>query len=620
MPAISQAMVVNAARDTGGNGGRKLVRLNNGTQFAAVKTTTSWHIYKSTDNWATPGVLFKETTAYASFQDICLATDGVLLYSLLTISNTLAVVTPYTEAGGVIGSGYVLDTGLTGVGTATLEIKGVAIHAAYECKTTAYPNSFNIRYAKGIIQPNGSVVWSATEQLTNFNFAESNFLTPSIAMYNDVPIILAIRNQYTGDSMVIAIMKGFQANSFNGWGWNAFYQPGNYLQVSPSAMFVPKSINGLANGRIWVTWHGRDASSSAEHIRVSFSDNGGENWVTVKVTTEGIWARFGSITALKNGEVCIMYHTLEIATSVIGIARYNGSTWDVMTYAGDGYSSPSALYDLDLDIQNPLFIAKTINTVRFTGTWTITNISVPAGEIGIKKDRSALLTYNVTTDGTMGTITEKVNGRLIRTITPAQNGLAYTVALSQVEWDAVNFGKFGSLGTRNTLEIEMNGNKWTYTFSKQLAATADLGESVKAATDLNGIVLPAVQKRLGNAIVAKGGPSYPQPTWEQVEAGILAIDKGVLFERIEYGNITSGTNTVLPMVFSAAVNSILVIGYGDAGLTGTPNLYSMGTSKRSNGTWTTGSADRIYNNGSTGSFIVGAGPTVYGVHAIGFKL
>lgn len=64
-------------------------------------------------------------------------------------------------------------------------------------------------------------------------------------------------------------------------------------------------------------------------------------------------------------------------------------------------------------------------------SWSDEHIVRPAG----------LLSYSITTDGTMSTITEKVNGTTVNTRT-ATSGQAITLGLTQAQWDAIRFGKY----------------------------------------------------------------------------------------------------------------------------------------------------------------------------------
>ena len=87
-----------------------------------------------------------------------------------------------------------------------------------------------------------------------------------------------------------------------------------------------------------------------------------------------------------------------------------------------------------------------------------TTNSIPSGDIGQKTSKDNLLTYAVTTDGTMSTITEKVNGVTVGTKT-ATGGQSLTVALTQAQWDAVRYGKYQEIRKSESL-ISLNPVDW----------------------------------------------------------------------------------------------------------------------------------------------------------------
>ncbi|AIE61714.1 hypothetical protein [Bacillus methanolicus] len=172
-------------------------------------------------------------------------------------------------------------------------------------------------------------------------------------------------------------------------------------------------------------------------------------------------------------------------------------------------SHPSTLYDISLDFSEPLFIYKDpTGRVGFNGTWVVTTISVQPGSLGQKTsaDKNNLLTYSITTDGTMGTITEKINGTVINTRSNPSSGQQFTVSLNQSQWDAIKFGN------AQTLTIEMNGFVWTYTFDKRLNANDDILSAVKGVQDLQ-THLNGIKAQLGAAIRSKGGTVNDTDAW-----------------------------------------------------------------------------------------------------------
>lgn len=474
MPNIIDSTVVNQTYDTSGNGGRKLVMLDNGWLVSVVYATTptiGFYIYKSTDNGVTWQYVTKSSTNGATAaNEISIVNKGNIVYitsadgqtsskrwSLYTLDMTTTLSDPLPIAPNVFDSGQTITTS-QGTSLAINESK-TELHAAWSSKNATYPNSFNIRYAKGTINTDGSVIWGAVEQVTKFNLTSGtnvNYINPSIITCNGNPLVFFHQNHGVGngyDQIKVnyktnGIWKlGAAVNDHVGMGYTV-YNGGAYVQGAPSAIFVPKSINGLANGRIWVAWHGTDSTDSAQNnIRVSYSDDGGATWsTTVKVTKGNVANRtFPTITANKSNEIFIV--SINAQSGVLERYKYTG-TWNAIPSLSTGNTPrfPSTLFDDSflINFSEPVFIYQGTATtlkVGFYGTWTTTEISVPQGSIGAVADKNNLLTYSITSDGEMSEIVEKVNGVIVGTKN-AVSGQELAVGLTQEQWDNVKFGKF----------------------------------------------------------------------------------------------------------------------------------------------------------------------------------
>lgn len=164
-------------------------------------------------------------------------------------------------------------------------------------------------------------------------------------------------------------------------------------------------------------------------------------------------------------------------------------------------------------------------------------ISVTPGDIGQKTDKNNLLTYSITTDGEMSTITEKINGTVVNTRNTT-SGQAVTLGLTQAQWDAIRFGKYAdATGGKNTLTVEMGTDKWTYTFDKRLATDADIVSAVKATQDANEVYLPAQINRLAEVARGKGAVIPSNPKFDDVIDGIKNSANG----RKASGSLTSSS-------------------------------------------------------------------------------
>jgi hypothetical protein len=508
MPTVIDATVVNQAYDTSGNGGRKLVRLSNGWLVAVLNDTTNkmLKIYKSTDN----GTTWTQVCYISRIRDS--SNNPFSGASVASFGTKCVVITPYYNSGNthaigafvfdvetienidLYGTAYAYDISLENgnyaIGATSVVINNAVteIHVAWSSKNITYPNSFNIRYAKGTINADGSVTWGAVEQVTFVNNSSApNFMTnPSIFVYNGNPTIAVAYDFGNLDKRIGILTKSFTTKEAmssyvkSDWGYATVYDGGSYAQSSPSACVAP-------NGRIWVAWHGTDSTdNTVENIRVAYSDDGGVTWSSMTKLTSGnsYYQRVPSITVNKNNEVFVLWFGRDASDGYddIRMIKYSGGSWGSISVVSAGTTNhkgnPSALYDTTLDFSTPLFIYKDQqnNKVGFYGTWVVTNISVQPGSLGQKTsaDRTSLLTYSITTDGTMSDITEKINGVTIATRTNPTSGQQFTVSLSQAQWDAIKYGKYYPT-TLNV--ISMSASDW-----EQGAYTGNVGSPIGTNT------------------------------------------------------------------------------------------------------------------------------------------
>lgn len=386
---VTDATVVASAYDTSGNGGRKLVRLSNGWLVAGVwdSANSLAKFYKTEKgDWTDETLL----CSIGATKLLSLDSVGNMIYGVGNEGDTTVRYFYFdatTQNGGTV-TRYTLET-QTAVGGTSLAINeaGTELHAAWASKNSTYANSFNIRYAKGTINADGSVTWGSVVQVTKINSSGVNYSNPTISLFGNVPIIICdglplLSAGASGSGVgIVALKSDLTLEHKSGyldsnWSAKTIFALAAHAQSSPSSSFIPKEYNGLANGRLWVSWQGLDSTDTTYHnLRVSYSDDGGVNWATTQKLTNGNSSSYLSptITANKNGKVVILagnYHT-----GAIGKVVYENGTWGpVSTIKNTGvntYSYPSALFDLSVDFTEPLFIYKDTAKVGFYGTWTV---------------------------------------------------------------------------------------------------------------------------------------------------------------------------------------------------------------------------------------------------------
>lgn len=553
MPTINDAIVVAKAYDTSGNGGRKLVKLNSGKSIVVVKdaSSTRYLSYTSQDGatWSVGTSLPVSSTT-----DIALCTNGEYSYTIYTSGSNSITFNILNSSGiGVSGATFALDSGQTALGNVSLAINEAKteLHAAWASKNSAYPNSFNIRYAKGTINANGTVTWGAVEQITNSNVSGYNYSDLTIAIIDKKPSIIC--EYYNGTSYylinhsTVFTDRDFNTNAPSNWGNKIIIGPVGYAQSSTSTMYVPQSINGLANGLIPIAWMGKDEDSNDEYyIRFSKSIDDGITWSTPSKLYLG---SYPSITASKNGKLFITY-VEDGATKYIESAD-NGDSWSTPTRIGTG-TYPSSLIDFNINISVPLTIRRTVNEVFFSGSWSTETISPPVGERGQILNRQNILTYNITSESTLGTVTEKINGVVVgtKTLTSGQNT---TVNITQAQWDAIPYGKYrNNSAGRNTIEIVTSNNTFTYTFEKWFDNTLDVISATKAVKDSKDYYLPSAKKIVVDAVNSKGGSATTAMSLEQIATQINNLSEI---------KVAKGNSVLSTSVRNFATNTGANVGY-----------------------------------------------------------
>lgn len=449
MPTINDATVVASAYDTSGNGGRKLVRLKSGRLVAVVRKPTSMYqlLLEYTDNnWATKTEVTVLSTSN-TLVDACLETDGVNVFVLLNQKWSGAGSTTFRSYNGstmtLIGSATTLDSaGVTDVGNCSMILNGSNLESTWSNKNSTYSSSFNIRYAKGTINADGSVTWGVVEQITVENTSGRDVRNPSLTLDKDSKPIIIVEH-FDGTNYVIRRWKKDVS-----WSQVPIYTT-TYVQSSSSVIFVPQSINGLANGRIWVAWYGYDSTDTTTYgIKVSYSDDGGVTWSAMtKITSVAIdgtqFQMHPSMTFSKNGDVWIVWQGNNNGSAYYQMraVKYSNGIWGSKQELTTGTTSrqyASTLCDPTFSFSSPLFIYKDSAKVGFYGIWTVITPSVPVGHLGVKSDKTNLLTLNITTDGTPSTSYAYVNGLPFNYF---PNGQPIVFNLDQETWDSVVYGK-----------------------------------------------------------------------------------------------------------------------------------------------------------------------------------
>jgi hypothetical protein len=370
--------------DTSGNGGRKLVRLDTGALIVALKTTQGLILRKSTDNGLNWSTIKDYSTLSNSQQDVSLETDGVNIFTISARDNSTVVWYVFDENGNQKNVGTI-ESSQNALGNCSLTINsaGTELHASWASKNATYPNSFNIRYAKGTIASDGSVTWSAVEQVTQVDTYEH--YEPAIVFDGTVPCITTTIKD--GTSYGIRFLKrdtSLGSGTFLNTSWSFTNVHGwvAYAQSNPSVVFVPASVDGTINGTIHVTWHGRDATDTTTHnIRYSKSTDGGATWSAMEKLTSGntLDQIVPSITANKSNKLFIMFIGYDGTAYQLKKISNDGTGWSVIstltsftesnTTEGDRPNPSTCINYTDFTEPLTIYTDKQIYEVKFYGTF-----------------------------------------------------------------------------------------------------------------------------------------------------------------------------------------------------------------------------------------------------------
>jgi hypothetical protein len=444
--------VVNSAFDTSGNGGRKLVRLSsNGWLIAVVRESTTYiRVYKSTDNgqtWTQITYMYRSSN---DIYDVCVVSSTSRIYVLATVNDGVVMwnIDPVTVTNTDIYSNRIqIDSGQTAnvsnKCSLTINEAGTELHAAWSSKNSTYPNSFNIRYAKGTINGDGSVTWGSVEQATIANLGGAHYQEPCIVIDNFNRPSIAIRYISSTQYYIVNLAKHI-SGSFNpshagtGWGMQLIHGGGTYVQSTPCAVVDNAGV-------IHVVWHGRDATdATADNIRYSKSTDGGETWSAVTKLTSGnsFNRQYPSISVNSSDKLFVVFTGQGNNNTGLSKVEYDGSVWSsVSTLDTNSSFYPSTLDDKTLSFSDPLviFVDNTSSVVKFRGVWE--------GSISVHNLEVTPLTKNFKLGAVVGrsTVTRDTTTKKLKSlgmyVSNSYNVLAPTTVVSSAYDTSGNGGR-----------------------------------------------------------------------------------------------------------------------------------------------------------------------------------
>jgi len=366
--------VVNSAYTTSASA--RPQRLSNGWLVTAVYKTSYVVFYKSTDN----GVNWSQLCWCADMtnSNFSVTSYGNIIYAIGTYSTTQIIRLKFdaTAVTNTNQAGSLLDGSRTAVGGVSIAVNPSNGHltAAWSCKDTTYPNSFNIRSAKSV---DGGLTWTkqdgtaGVDQITTENSSGRDAKNPCIVVNNlGRPVIL--RTLEVPASIYLVYCEYYNGST---WLRSEVYNPySNYAQSNPDAVVSP-------DGTIHVVWHGKSASYPGNNnIRYSKSIDNGVTWSAPLRLTSSISEgdqEYATINCNKNNEIYILWDGLNTRVSstyrqILKIV-YSGSWGSIITLTNNitnhsRYPSTCSNYT---DFTDPLCIYQDnqAGAVKFRGVW-----------------------------------------------------------------------------------------------------------------------------------------------------------------------------------------------------------------------------------------------------------
>lgn len=376
-------LVVDQPYSTEGNGGRKLVRLDNGWLVACLVNPTGniWY-YVSKDSGAAWKLLY--TCAMGNCR-MSLASAGDFVYVLIGTKsgNMWFQVIDVCTGLRVQSVNFISDKQVSDV-SLVKNADGTELHFCWSSKDVVSPNCFNIKYCKGTITSDGQVSFGDIEYVTRATGSTAHLLNPSIILdNNEVPCIIVQGDGMNSDAnrglgfndsyRSILILK--RNNSLNNgdkldsnWSSKNIYVDRNACSQSSPSACVDK------DGVIHVAWSGENASGSIV-INYAKSIDGGSTWSTKRPIASMGENNLQPSICVNNKGILFIRHYRESGFSYKYKSEDCGGTW---IYEGNitYVTNPSLLDDNTLDFEEPLMVSMSTdshatypNSVIFTGKW-----------------------------------------------------------------------------------------------------------------------------------------------------------------------------------------------------------------------------------------------------------
>ncbi|GAB6107825.1 hypothetical protein JCM19376_17810 [Fusibacter bizertensis] len=482
---------VNAAYETVGNGGRKLLKLDNGWLVGAVMDDTNSKgsfvcLYLSKDNGAT-SVLETKNGGYALSgqypMDVAIASKGKTVYGIITNqfnSNDGYVFTfrrnfdnPLNNEMNISIMPRVDGADLRAIGNCSLAINSNGhLFTSYSSKSATYPNSFNINFSEST---DGGETWMKPIQISSINTIGQDYINPCIFVDSELAPKIIFSRDYAGNHTI------FLANFGSSWSISSVHNGASYIQNKPSA--TVQKYGTYAN-EIGVAWQGYGASHpSTYHIFFKSTNKNAPlssiDWSELREVAIG---ENPSLTCDALGNYYVEY---ERSGVIYGKSSSDGgANWSDEYTLGTGTNV--SVCDNHKEFEKPLTLFEGDSDVKFYGKWEdeITPVQVipPISLATSKTELQALYTdnlkmHNINTDARYQGFVSKKD--------------LWTAALQELDWTENNI----------KLNINMFGKKGNSNFSSLASGEHILYQDTNEKTVFNGTMTAFEVEMKGNGTV-----------------------------------------------------------------------------------------------------------------------
>lgn len=376
-------LVVDQPYSTEGNGGRKLVRLDNGWLVACLVNPAGniWY-FVSKDSGETWEVLYM---CAMGNNNMSIASVGNFVYGLIgTNSGNMWFKAIDVRTGQVTqNTNFISDKQVSYV-SLVKNVDGTELHFCWSSKDVVSPNNYNIKYCKGTINSDGTIAFGDIEYVTRATGSIAHLLNPSIILdNNEVPCIIVQGDGMNSDAnrglgfndsyRSILILK--RNNSLNsGDKLDSSWSSKNiYVDRDARAQSTPSACVDK-DGVIHVAWTGKNASGNFI-INYAKSTDEGITWLTTMPIASMGENNLQPSICVNNKGILFIRHYRESGFSYKYKSEDCGGTW---IYEGNipYITNPSLLDDNTLDFEEPLMVSMSTdshatypNSIVFTGKW-----------------------------------------------------------------------------------------------------------------------------------------------------------------------------------------------------------------------------------------------------------